>query len=193
MKIGSVRSLAELKEVLENPKSEGPDPVYWVFSELAHQRWANLTIIAPGSFSGEFPKTYGHYHPENAPDEIYHLIDGEGVLLMQKKKITDGKWIEDEVDEVVLIKAKPGDEIVIKPLWGHSWSNIGQYPLLSYDDWRFGHKPSDYEVIERLDGMAYYLNSDKGEIKAVPNPKYKNLPEPKWMSASEFAALNDPS
>lgn len=192
MKLGSVRDLSGLRAVLKDPSSLGPDPVYWVYSEIADGRWANLTVIAPGRFTDEYPKTFGHYHG-SAVNETYHLIEGEGVLLLQKKHFEGGKWIPEKVDEVILIKAKPGDEILITPEWGHSWSNLGEGPLLSFDDWRSGHSPFDYEDIKSLQGLAYYLIEENGRVKAVPNPKYVDLPEPKWLNAQEFAAQYSPS
>lgn len=192
MNLSSSHSLQALKPVLQDPKSYGPDPAYWVYSNLSKDKWANLTIIAPGFFSsdlvpteGELPKTHGHYHTKQV-NEIYHLIEGEGILLLQKKHLENEKWIPEMVDQVVLIKAKPGDEILIKPEWGHSWSNAGQAPLLSYDNWREGHEPSDYEAVERLKGMAYYLVMEDKQLKLIPNPNYKNLPQPIWMDAAAW-------
>lgn len=190
MKLGSTRILEALRPVLKDPASLGLDPVYWVFSEVTPEGWANVTVIAPGKLGQEYPKTFGHYHPDDAPDEIYHLIEGEGVLILQKKYIDEaGQWQQDRVAEVVLIKASSGDEIVIKKEYGHSWSNIGDGPLISFDNWRSGHTSADYEVIERLHGMAYYLIEEGGEIKATPNPNYTNLPEPTWTIVEEFASL----
>ncbi len=190
MRIGSIRQLAALKTVLKDPQAPGPDPAYWVFDEISEAKWANLTIITPGSYNGEFPKTFGHYHPTDAPKETYHLISGEGILLMQKKHLENGEWTPEKVDEVYLIKAKPGDEIVITPEFGHSWSNIDSEPLVSFDDWRSGHQPSDYEPISQLHGMAYYLIEENGQPKAVPNSSYKDLPKPRWVTAEEFARRN---
>lgn len=187
VKIGSSRELASLKSVLKDPSSSGPDPVYWVFNDVGNEKWANLTIITPGSFNGEYPKTFGHYHPTGVPDETYHLIGGEGILVMQKKHFENGSWIPEMVDEVYLIKTKPGEEIVITPEFGHSWSNTGVEPLISYDNWRSGHQPSDYEPIEKLQGMAYYLVEKNGEVEAVPNPNYRDLPKPKWVTAKELS------
>jgi glucose-6-phosphate isomerase, archaeal len=186
MKLGSTRTLEGLKPVLKDPSSLGPDPVYWVFDEVGADIWANVTITAPGRLGEEYPKTFGHYHPVDAPDELYRVISGEGIFQMQKKKVVNGEWIEDEVEEVVLIKGQVDDEIIIKPEWGHSWSNIGETPLITFDNWTFGHSPTDYDVIERLKGMAYYLVEEEGEVKAIKNPNYKNLPEPKWLTAEEF-------
>lgn len=187
MKLSSTRQLAGMKAVLQDPDSSGPDPVYWVFPDsFMDNKWANLTVIVPGKVGNEYTKTYGHYHPEDAPDETYHLIEGEGVLQLQKKHFENGVWDPSRVDEVYLIKARPGDEVVIRKEFGHSWSNIGLGPLLSFDNWTFGHTPADYEPMEKYQGLAYYLVVENGEVKAVPNPKYQNLPEPVWTTAEEF-------
>lgn len=187
MKLGSTRELSGLKPVLKDPESLGQDPVYWVFSEVGDGKWANTTVTAPGRFNGELPKTFGHYHPADAHDEIYKLVSGDGLFLMQKKHFgEDDKWVENMVDEVVIISAQIGDEITIKPEWGHSWSNRGTTPLITFDNWTFGHTSEDYRVIEELQGMAYYLVEEDGEVKAVPNSHYQQLPEPTWITAAEF-------
>ncbi|OGE23642.1 hypothetical protein A2688_02345 [Candidatus Daviesbacteria bacterium RIFCSPHIGHO2_01_FULL_38_8] len=190
MRLGTQKTLEQLKPVLKDPNSSGPDPVYYVFYELTEKSWANNTIISPGKIGEEFPKTFGHYHPDGAPDETYHLVSGDGVLLLQKKHVENGKIIPEIVDEVFLAKAKPGDEIVIPKEYGHSWSNVGNMPLISFDDWRTGHTPSDYEPIEKMQGMAYYLVEENGAVKAVPNPNYKNLPDPVWSTAEEFNQIS---
>lgn len=187
MKLSSTRTLEGLKPVLKDPTSRGPDPAYWVFSEISSDKWANLTITSPGNYNDEFPKTFGHYHSTQV-DETYKLIQGEGIFIMQSKFLDEkGIWIEDKVKEVFLIQAKIGDEILITPQWGHSWSNIGEIPLITFDNWTSGHQPSDYEVIERLHGLSYYLVENQGKPTPVANPNYKDLPDPVWISASDFA------
>lgn len=185
MKLSSIRDLQWLKDVLKNPDSQGPDPIYWVFSEASQEKWENITIWAPGKFDEEFSKTFGHYHgtPIN---ETYKVIEGEGIMVLQKKYFEGDKWIPEKVDEVLLIKAKAGDEMVITPEYGHCWANIGNTPLITYDDWRSGHQPSDYEDIKKLHGLAYYIIEEGGEIKALPNPNYQNLPQPIWLTPEEF-------
>ena len=92
MFLHSTRSRKELSEVMLNPQSEGPDPVYVVFSGVAEGEWENVTIISNGFLDKEFPKTYGHYHPENSPIEIYKVLEGEGAFLLQEKFIENGQW-----------------------------------------------------------------------------------------------------
>lgn len=186
MNLSSTRTLESLKPVLKDPKASGPDPAYWVFNQIGG-KWENITVISSGDYNKEYPKTFGHYHTASEDPETYHLIEGKGVLVMQKKLFRGDEWVKNEVEEVVLIKAQPGEQIIITPEWGHSWSNIGESALISFDDWRAGHSPEDYRIMEELKGLAYYLVNEDGEVKTVPNPSYNNLPSPQWLSSAEFA------
>lgn len=186
MLLKTTKTLEDLRPVLKDPQTSGPEVVYWVFGDVTEGGdWTNITIWTPGKIGEEYPKTYGHYHGVQV-DEIYRVIGGEGILQLQKKHIENGEWIEGIIDEVLLVKARAGDELVIKPEYGHCWSNIGKSPLITYDNWSFGHTQADYEPIEKHQGLAYYLVEEKGEVKTIPNPNYKNLPQPTWLSVEEF-------
>ena len=177
--------------VLASPVPENcnlDDPVYWVFSGVS-KSWENMTVISPGSYSGEFPKTFGHYHTSNIT-ERYKLITGQGLLLMQKRKFADDDWIIDQLERLYLVELIPGDEIDITPEWGHSWSNIGNEPLITLDNWKEGHTPGDYEPIEKMGGMGYFLVKSPNGAEYKPNPKYKDVPRPEWITAGDFKKLN---
>jgi glucose-6-phosphate isomerase len=177
MTLKSSRSSEQMKEVMMDPNvTSGPDPVYEVFNELGNPMWENQTVIYPRKLGQEFPKTYGHYHG-TAINETYTVISGTGVMVLQNRDLT----------KILFVSAQPGDQIIITPKWGHSWSNIGSEPLVTRDDWRSGHQDSDYEFQKAHHGMAYYLIEENGEIKAVPNPNYQNLPAPIWLTAAEFS------
>lgn len=191
MKLGATRQLEGLRPVLKDPQSIGPDPVYWVFYEVTDEKWANTTITAPGRIGDEYPKTFGHYHPADAPVENYHVVEGEGVMLLQQKKFENGEWLKDQVGAVYLVKAKAGDDIAISNEWGHSFTNTGDLPLITFDDWRSGHTPEDYAIIETQQGMAYYLINEDNKPTAIPNPNYQNLPEAQWVTADEYRLLQE--
>lgn len=187
MKLNVSRTLEDLRPVLLDPNCTSPETVYWVFGKATlNVTWENMTIIAPGLLGAELPKTMGHYHGTNI-DEIYAEVSGEGILLMQKKVVRDGKFIPNEVSEVLLVKASHGEKVTIPPAYGHSWSNAGAQPLITYDNWRAGHEPSDYEVVKTLHGMAYYLTKEGESVIPVANPNYRNLPEPLFISANELS------
>lgn len=184
MKLLSSRSLASLRPTLQNPDSTGPDPVYQVFAK-DDPKWANQTVVTSGRIGQEFPKTFGHYHG-TAVEETYRVVSGQGVFLLQSKKIIAGDWAKNQVEKVYLVKASPGDEITITPEWGHSWSNIGDQDLVTVDNWRAGHSPTDYQVMELEHGMAYYLIDQDGTPTPLANSHYIDLPKPIWISAEEF-------
>jgi oxalate decarboxylase/phosphoglucose isomerase-like protein (cupin superfamily) len=187
MFLNSARTKGELSEVLLNPQSKGPDPVYLVFSGVAEGEWENITVISNGLLDKEYPKTFGHYHPVDSPTETYKVLHGDGIFLLQEKYIENGKWLPNKVKTVVLVKAARNETVTITPKWGHSSSNLGTSPLVTLDNWKNGHTPADYEPIKHLKGMAYYLTEENGQVSFVKNPNYVDLPKPLIMTAKEFA------
>lgn len=189
MKVATTKSLDDLRVVLKDQQSSGQDPAYWVFDEVSENQWSNCTVLPAGSNGDEYHKTFGHYHLESTPVEVYKLIHGRGVFILQKKHLERGVLIPEIVDEVYIIQLSEGDEVKIKPEWGHTLVNLGSLPLVTFDDWRSGHTRADYEPIQKQHGMAYYLVEEDGQIKAVANPNYQNPPTPLWVSAAEFNSL----
>lgn len=190
MRLGSVRDLMGIAPVLMNPSAPGPDPVYYVFNNVTEGGpWANITIMTAGKYGKEYPKTFGHYHGAQVL-ETYHILSGEGVMQLQKRFMDQKMWVAEKVMEVLLVRVNAGEEITIGPEYGHSWSNVGELPFITYDNWTAGHEPTDYAMIEKLGGLAYYLIDGGGKVKAVANPKYQDLPEPVWMNAEEFKNKN---
>ncbi len=193
MNIKTTKRLFELKDVLKDPLSENEEleeSIYWVFSDITKEQWKNMTVTKPGKISTEFPKTYGHYHATSNTPETYKLISGKGIFMLQKKHYENEVWVPEMVDAVYLIVGETaGDTVVITNEYGHSWSNIGNEPLVTFDDWNEGHTPADYEPIKKLKGMAYYLVEQNGNVDIVPNPNYKNLPKPQWVTPKEFVEL----
>lgn len=192
MRLVSSRFLADLKPVLmdqNNPSASwrtgGPDPVYQVYTDINLDGWVNRTTLKSGRLSQEFTKTFGHYHTAQVT-ETYKVEKGEGIMILQKKHFEDGKWIPKKVDHVFLVKSSAGDEIIITPEYGHSWSNTGDVDLQLIDTWAEGHQTADYEMIQKLHGMAYYLIEENGQTKAIKNPNYQDLPESVWLTAKQF-------
>ncbi len=188
MQLAWTRPNNELKEVLLYPESSGPETAYWIFSGVTDQKWENMTLLTPGKYGKEYTKTFGHYHPPDTLETSRH-ISGDGIYILQKKLFENGKWIEDMVEAVYMVKFEPGDELTISSEFGHAWANVGTTPLVVYDDWRIKHKTTDYDCIKNLHGMCFYIVDDNG-IKFVPNKNYRNHPEPKIVSPQEFQKLN---
>lgn len=185
MRVLSVRDFEGIKPTLLDPNCQGISPVYQVYNELNDPHWTNRTEIYAGRLGTEFPKTFGHYHSVANP-ETYRVVSGTGVMILQKKHVESGVTRLEQVDEVLLVRAVAGDEVVILPEWGHNWANVNQETLVLLDDWKTGHSPDDYEIEAFLHGMAYYLVDEGGQVKEKANSNYKNLPPAKWITASEY-------
>ena len=75
------RSHEKMQEVLMDPDGKGPAIHYYMIRGGKDQR--NITVWEPGTISGEYIKTYGHYHVGEL-DETYWILFGEGIALLQK-------------------------------------------------------------------------------------------------------------
>jgi oxalate decarboxylase/phosphoglucose isomerase-like protein (cupin superfamily) len=190
MILKSERKHESLREVLFDKVSIGPSSSYWVFSEIGDKLWENLTVLSPGRYGIEFNKTYGHYHSSSNETEIYKLLSGQGIFLLQKKFLSGTEWIKNKVSEVIFIQAEAGDEIKVPHDFAHSWTNIGTTPLVLLDNWKWGHTEEDYSPIKTLGGMSYYFTAQKNDLKFMVNKMYAYVPTPKWVTAKEFAKDN---
>lgn len=188
----AVRTLAEMREVLEDPAAPGPDELYYMYRDVgfpqdrerlhAHGLRYDITVILPVRVGREFAKTAGHYHPDvpgaNLPyPEIYEVLHGTAWYLLQRRS-------GDGVSDVVLVKATPGDKVLIPPGYGHITINPGPDVLVMSNlvekDFR-----SLYEPYRQRRGGAYYcVTGDGDEPRFVPNPLYGAVPSLRVVSAA---------
>jgi glucose-6-phosphate isomerase len=138
-----------------------------------HQLRYDITIIPPFNMGLEFVKTYGHYHPRvNAKlrytyPEIYELLEGDAHYMLQRAQN------EQNVDEVILVKATRGDKVIVPPNYGHVTINPSQRTL-KMANWVCRSFDSVYEPYAKLHGAAYYelING-----RLLHNRAYHNVPE----------------
>lgn len=189
----ATRSHHDMKEVLMDPEASGPEIHYYMIRGGKEKK--NITIWETGLVGKEYIKTYGHYHVGEI-SETYTVLEGEGVVLLQKRKEENGQPKDGEIESFFAIKVKAGDSVFIKSETAHLVANIGDTWLVTSDDSPVnfeevdpvslpGH--ADYEPIKKLHGFAYYLIEENGEPKLVKNPNYSQVPEPQWLTLEEFA------
>lgn len=176
------RTHEKMQEVLMNPNGIGPAVHYYMIRGGVDQK--NITVWEPGTISGEYIKTYGHYHVGDL-SETYWVIFGEGVALLQKlKKDAEGKMIADVVEEFKAIPVKAGDKIFMQPEEGHLVVNTGKTYFVTADDSPVyfddpdpaglpGH--ADYEPVKKMRGFAYYVVEHEGKPALKKNPLYKSI------------------
>ncbi|MBX9765479.1 hypothetical protein K2X83_02470, partial [Patescibacteria group bacterium] len=70
----AARTHEKMQEVLMDPNAGGPSVHYYMIRGGSDQR--NVTVWEPGMISGEYIKTYGHYHVGQL-DENYYVLLGE--------------------------------------------------------------------------------------------------------------------
>ncbi len=174
------RTHEKMQEVLMDPKGRGPAVHYYMIRGGADQR--NITVWEPGTVSGEYIKTYGHYHVGEL-DETYWFIFGQGVALLQKLAVDDdGNMIADEVEEFKVVSVKQGEELFIPSGYGHLVVNVGETYFVTADDSPVdfeekdptslpGH--ADYKLVQQMQGFAYYVVEHEGKPALRKNPNYK--------------------
>ena len=176
------RSHEKMQEVLMDPKGLGPAIHYYMIRGGAKQK--NITVWESGTVSGEYIKTYGHYHVGEL-DETYWFIFGQGVALLQKLAVDDsGKMIADEVEEFKAVPVAQGEELFIPSGYGHLVVNTGDTYFVTADDSPVdfeekdptslpGH--ADYKLVQQMQGFAYYVVEHNGKPALKKNPRYKNI------------------
>lgn len=190
----AARTHAKMREVLMDPNATGPEIHYHMIRGGSAK--TNITVWEPGTIGGEYVKAYGHYHAGKL-DETYRILQGEGYVVMQKRKInSDGIVLDDEIESFTAIKVKAGDKVFIPSGMGHYAVNTGTTWLVTTDDSpvNFEEKDpvslpghADYEPFRRLHGAAYYIVEKNGKHEFVKNPHYKSVPKPVIKKSSLFS------
>lgn len=176
----AARSHEKMKEVLMDPKGVGPAIHYYMIRGGVKQK--NITVWEPGTISGEYIKTYGHYHVGKLK-ENYFVVYGQGVALLQKLvEDKKGNSMAETVAEFKAIKVKAGDKIFMPPKFGHLLVNTGDTYFVTADDSPVDFEDKDpvslpghanYELVKKMRGFAYYVVKYKGKPALKRNPLYK--------------------
>ncbi|NTV40896.1 MAG: hypothetical protein HGA61_01315 [Candidatus Moranbacteria bacterium] len=177
------RTDEKMRDVLMDPAGVGPSVHYYMIRGGVEQK--NTTVWEPGTISGEYIKTYGHYHVGEL-SETYFIVYGQGVALMQKlAEDENGQMIADQVEEFKAIPIQGGSEIFMPPKFGHLLANTGKTYLVCIDDSPVdfedrdpvsfpGH--ADYELVRQMRGFAFYVVEDEnGQPALKRNPNYKTI------------------
>lgn len=164
-----LRTGADMQCVMYNQKDCTPDPDLICY-EMYRDRYAteqdhtwltehdlryDITVIFPHIICGEYNKTKGHYHPicscEMTYPELYEVISGEAIYLLQKTDLSD----------IVAVYAKAGEAVLIPPDYGHVTINPSDTEPLAMANIVSSRFASIYGDYEELIGAAYYYLSDK--------------------------------
>ena len=178
----AARTHEKMQEVLMDPAGVGPAIHYYMIRGGKDQK--NVTVWEPGTVSGEYIKTYGHYHIGEL-SETYTIAFGEGVALLQRLAETaNGEAIPDVVAEFKAIPVKAGQEIFMPAKFGHLLANTGTTYFVTLDDSPVDFEERDpaslpghanYELVKGMRGLAYYVVEQDGKPALKKNPHYKKI------------------
>jgi glucose-6-phosphate isomerase len=178
----AARPHEKMKEVLMDPEGVGPAIHYYMIRGGTQQK--NVTVWEPGTISGEYIKTYGHYHVGRL-SETYWIVFGQGVALLQKlAEDENGEMIADEVEEFRAIPVQAGQEVFMPEKFGHLLANTGQTYFVTLDDSPVdfedrdptsfpGH--ADYTLVQKMRGFAYYVIEHEGKVVLKRNSLYRSI------------------
>ena len=176
------RTHEKMKEVLMDPNGIGPEIHYYMIRGGVNQK--NITVWEPGTISGEYIKTYGHYHVGKL-DETYWIIYGTGIALLQKLAVDEnGNPIVDVVEEFKAIPVKQGDSLYMPAGWGHLVVNTGTTYFVTADNSPVNFEKKDeaslpghaeYKLVQLMKGFAYYVVEHEGKPALVKNKLYKEI------------------
>lgn len=192
----SVRTLFDMKDVIYDREWLGMADnieLYYMYRELSlnkndalamkeHNLRYDITVIPPHMLGCEFVKTAGHYHPKVAGydmtfPEIYEVLSGEAQYLLQKHE-------DNQIKDIIIIKASVGDRVVVPPGYGHLTINASN-KVLKMANWVECGFESIYLPIKEKGGGAYFV-LDKGFVK---NPRYDSVPEIRLLKPPDLKEL----
>src|SRR3989338_4802843 len=175
----AARTHEKMQEVLMNPDAAGPSVHYYMIRGSTEKR--NITVWETVTIGGEYIKAYGHYHVDDLP-ETYWVIEGEGIVLLQKLVVENGIPQPDRVEEFKVIRVKAGDEVKIPIGYGHLALNTGKTWFVTADDSPLelnasssAPKHADYTMVQKMHGFAYYVVEKNGAPALVANRLYKEV------------------
>jgi glucose-6-phosphate isomerase len=168
------RTLNELRPVLKDPQSNGPNPAYWVFRDIhdpeaPQGERSDITILALGTIGEEYVKTHGHYHLGEGI-ERYKLLRGQGLLMLQKPSAHF-----ERIENVQLLHLVIDQLVAIPQGWGHTLINTGQ-ELLVAENFEPLTISQIYTEHEKMHGAAYYILEKEGQLTIETNPSYQEVP-----------------
>jgi glucose-6-phosphate isomerase len=141
------------------------DPILYEVYELQRPQEAGellhgITILHPGKVGTEFNMTKGHFHLVLETAEIYHCLQGTGLMIMETP---EGEWAVEALS--------PGKILYVPPRWAHRSVNTGnEEDLVTFFVYP-GNAGHDYGTIETQGFRKLALEVD-GQLQITDNPRW---------------------
>jgi glucose-6-phosphate isomerase len=117
------------------------------------------SIVHPGKVGDEYWMTKGHFHTVLETAEVYHCLQGEGMMVMETP---EGDWAVEAL--------RPGRVLYVPPRWAHRSVNTGAGDLVTFYVFP-AHAGHDYGTIESQGFRKLVVECD-GQPCVVDNPRW---------------------
>lgn len=196
-----IRILKEMQEVVHDKEwlksADLEMPLYYMYrgvgeSEADKKKIAaaelryDITVIPAQMLGREFVKTAGHTHSEHYP-EIYEVLEGEAIYLMQKSVILTETGIQ-TIQDTYIVKANAGDKVIIPPDYAHITINASNQNL-KMANWIAIANKSSYNLIQNKNGGCYFATKGFWGIKWIKNESYKETPKLRKQQPTNFSEI----
>jgi glucose-6-phosphate isomerase, archaeal len=191
------RRLDTIRKSLQDPKCEGPDPVYAIVMDVGkkeHREELRKRMLlfgavtyAAGRLGKEPVRSQGHVHRVAAhsgwsPPEIYEIWSGRAIVYMQEFAV-------DDPGRCFAVMADPGEIVVVPPGWAHATLSASPDVPLTFGAWCDRDYGFEYEQVRAHRGLAWFATfDDHGQLAWSKNTAY--IPTKLNLgSASEYTQL----
>ena len=150
----------------------------------------DVVVMQPNLAGIEYVKTKGHYNDlvtsKDSLPEIVEVLSGWLTVLLQRPRVKPSQngsgWTSvtdmfdfNRLEDIIVIRLKKSDKLVIPSGWGHVFINTRQVPVI------YGMlRNSDEFTVRRFipeQGAGYYLIRKNARQEVVRNPNYKIVPK----------------
>jgi len=177
-----VRRLGDMRALFKNADGYEDDrPLYYMYNGIYRPEHKELfekadikyeyTLLLPSLTNGECMKAHGHVHgvspiTKTSYLEVYEVLGGEGYFELFK--------FDGDNCEVILLKVKTGDFVVIPPNYYHLSINTGNVPF-NFGDLIVCDAKSDYSLLKQYNGAPLFcMKDEQGNISFEMNDNYSD-------------------
>ena len=178
-----VMTLDEMREQILNEDLQSPEIFYTKYSNLDTEgvfkaKNISLNLISiPSNVAGiEYVKTKAVQCTTH--HKVIEIIHGGGICIIQKFFRIDGE------SEVVILKVKPNQKIIIRAKYTYSLINNKITPLIAIEF--MSSKGKNKLTLDEMRGMAYYVIRKNAKQEIVRNPLYKVVNTKKKVDLEKF-------
>jgi glucose-6-phosphate isomerase, archaeal len=190
-----VRRLADMRDVLaDGVGRRGRRVEYHMLNGVRHREHAHLadlplryelTALAGRPIGREAAKTLGHVHvcPPGGSmgyPEVVEVVHGEAGFLIQD--LAEGP-AGPRARQAWLVRARPGDWVVLPPDLAHVTIDLGAGPLV-FSDVIDRRARGIYGGVAAARGFGWYVGAD-GTLR--PNPRYAQPPHIEEVAAADWS------